>query len=78
MAVFFWYLLKSGLSSVFVKCTLLLVYTGQVTLYKVPEQQGHVYLVTLYNKRGRWGGGLFLGVGRRPPLVSWMNNKNMP
>ena len=39
MAVCFWYLLKSD--------TCRVAYTKQVTLYKVPEIHGHVYLVGL-------------------------------
>ena len=41
MAVFFWYLVQCTLYT----CTV--AYTGKVTFYKVPEQHGHAYLVTL-------------------------------
>ena len=46
MAVLFWYLLKSELSSVLVHyCTM---HTGPVTYYKVAEQHKHVWMATLY------------------------------
>ena len=44
MALCFWYLVKRDLPSVRY-CTV--EYTS-VTVYKVPEQHGHVYLVVLY------------------------------
>ena len=44
MAVLFWWLVKSDARVRY--CTV--AYTGQVMLYKVPEQHGRVYLVTLY------------------------------
>ena len=47
IAVFFWYLVKS-------ECPVyasIHMYTVQVTLYKVPEKHGHVYLVTLCYKK---------------------------
>ena len=54
MSVFFWYDVKSELStvqgSIYIH-SFRVAYTGQWTshFYKVPEQHSHVYLVTLYN-----------------------------
>ena len=46
MAVYFSGLVKS------IRCTQCTVaHTGKVTFYKVPEQQSHVYLVGLYEKK---------------------------
>ena len=44
MAVLFWYLENSDDSVLYYA----VAYIGQVTFYKVPEQNGHVKLVNLY------------------------------
>ena len=48
MAVLFWYLARSDFSRVRWIILNVTRYTGHFTLYMVPEQHGHVYLVTLY------------------------------
>lgn len=48
MAVFSWYLVKNDLTSVSYWTRVHWTLSGQVTFLKVPEKNGHVYLVTLY------------------------------
>ena len=50
MVVLVWYLVQSDTSV----CYFALAYTGRVTFYKVPEQHGHVNLVTLYVRGVTW------------------------
>ena len=47
LSVLFWYFVKKSDASE-PNCTV--AYTGEVTYYIVPQQDGHVYLVTLYFK----------------------------
>ena len=55
LSVFFWYLVKNDLTNI------------QCTFYKVPEQHGHGYLVTLYK----------IGTILRQPMASRLRD-NFP